>query len=74
MLSIILIVFIFKSDQNYYPQVFLEEYKYVKNQVTTLKFLLKNSMKLTKMIKMTNPLKLTNPINLTKKIRCRLKY
>ena len=29
-LSVILIGFVFETDKNYYPQVFLEEFKYVK--------------------------------------------
>ena len=41
-LSVILIGSIYKKDKNYYPQVFLEEFKYVVTVKKTSKFVTDN--------------------------------
>ena len=41
-LSLILIDFVFRTDKNYYPQVFLEEYKYVVKENKIPKYIIDN--------------------------------
>ena len=41
-LSLILIDFVFRTDKNYYPQVFLEEYKYVVKENKIPKYVIDN--------------------------------
>ena len=41
-LSLILIDFVFRTDKNYYPKVFLEEYKYVVKENKIPKYIIDN--------------------------------
>ena len=41
-LSLILIDFVFRTDKNYYPQVFLEEYKCVVKENKIPKYIIDN--------------------------------